>query len=252
MRKLTLTELWLILSNLVEARAAAVGALPGGAAYQAELAALRDQIGAIPGVRGGRAFASELADADATHDTFGRALDLFLEGYEVLAAHLPAEINKVVSEARAQLLPSAGVFTASYLNEAIEAQRRAPRLEALSDDLGQLPVAGLGSLQVVAARFQEGGQRLHALLEQRGDAESAPAPQHAALRQHALSLLTDMRQSLALQQRNERRLGTSPSPDLREAQLFGYLNALVQMRAKGNSGTPQEDVVLPLDPGLDA
>jgi hypothetical protein len=253
MNKLTLTDLWLVLHNMAEARAAAVAALPGGDAFQGELGALRDKLGAIPGVRaGGRPLSVELSEADATHDTFGRALDLFLRAYEALAEHLPAPINEAVAQARAQVLPTPSVFALSYQDEAIAAQRRAPALEALGDQLALLPVAELGDLREVAARFQGAGQQLQALLQERADAESAPAAQHGALRHHALALLGDMRQALALQQRNQRRQGTAPTPDLREGQLFGYLNALIQMRTRGDSGAPQEDVVLsgdlPLEP----
>lgn len=253
MNKLTLTDLWLILNNMVEARAAAVAALPGGDAYQGELILLRDKIGAIPGVRtGGRPLAAELSEADVTHDTFGRALDLFLRAYEALADHLPATLNQTVAQTRAQILPSPSLFALSYQDEAIEAQRRASSLEALNDQLALIPVAELGSLREVAARFQSAGERLQDLLHQRADAESVPAAQHGALRHHALALLADMRQALALQQRNERRLGTAPTPDLRQGQLFGYLHALIQMRTRGDSGAPQKDVVLdgdlPLEP----
>jgi hypothetical protein len=190
MNKLTLTDLWLVLHNMAEARAAAVAALPGGDAFQGELGDLRDKLGAIPGVRaGGRPLSVELSEADATHDTFGRALDLFLRAYEALADHLPAPINEAVAQARAQVLPTPSVFALSYQDEAIAAQRRAPALEALGDQLALLPVAELGDLREVAARFQGAGQQLQALLQERADAESAPAAQHGALRHHALALL---------------------------------------------------------------
>ncbi|MEO1272089.1 MAG: hypothetical protein AAFX99_28680 [Myxococcota bacterium] len=247
MKKLTLTDLWRVLDNMVQRRMAAIQLLAMGALYEQQVRDLHARMGAIPGVRDGRRpFAKELADTDLLHDMYGRAADLLLQVYEVLAPVLSDDLNSAVAKGREVVIGSVSEVTEGYVDQSQRAQRRRPQIEPNAASLALFPVAEVGSLKELTERYTEQGEQIDNLLDQRGDAEAAEDTPSASLRIEALSLLADLAKAIELQRRSERRFNNgAPLPNNLEARIFGYARALIQLRNSGDTtSTPDADISL--------
>ena len=250
MKKLTLTDLWLVIDNMIRLRLSAVGALESGAFLTRQLQSLHQRIGAIPGIQtNGRPLAEELAVANVEHDAFGRALDHLLSAYEALGARLPDEIQANIAKIRRDVIDGPGALSVGYVDTAIAAKRRRQALDALGGPLGALPFAGFDSAAELAERFTAHGERIEALLQERAQAESEQDRQNNALRFKALALMANLRQGIEQHRRGEQLLEENTLPDNIESQIFGYANALLQLRASGNTtDAPEDDIDLPPSP----
>ena len=246
---MTLADLWLVLDNMVGRRMAAVQLLAMGALFEQQLRALHARIGEIPGVRDtSRPFADELAEVDSDHDLYGRASDLLLQFYETLAPKLSGDLNATVARARKAVIGSSGELAVGYIDQAQNAKRRRPGLADAEEVLSLLPVAELGSLKEVAERYIAKGEEIDTLLDARGDAEAVREQESGPLRFKALSLLARLSDAIQLQleMEEEAELDSPKLPGNLNARIFGYANALVQLRQSGDEiSIPDADVDLP-------
>jgi hypothetical protein len=224
MRHILLTSLYLGLDDVLNnpKRFAALQLFDAGKASVKIITAYRDQISALPEVKG-LAFATELESTDKDHDATGGAI------YAVTGAYLdhpttPQPMIDAANKIRAAFIPHLGVLQAKYEIEAKAAKDHEPLLATLQAELAMFPVAG-GTLQDWAAQFIAHGKQLDALLSKRADAGDRKAA--SALRSEVVAKIGRLREDLAAELKND---PTLPA-DLDDT-VFGYFDLLEKKDAE--------------------
>jgi hypothetical protein len=176
----------------------------------------------------------ELREADRHHDGAVQALWHHLQGY-LADPKTPPALAQDATDLLARLLPHGrSIAGKSYLDEAHNAQRLAPEVEAARAKLETFPIASTagapGTLYEVALRVVQAGLQLDALLKQRAAHQAAqttthePA-QHLAARSQAQGYLGRLREVV----REEAKYRPELPPNL-EGRLFAYLDLVASTR----------------------
>lgn len=251
MAQLTLSDLRLILMDMLDKRRPLIERMTTGRVYLPLLEKRLEAIQTLPGALTARPLADELETVDQSHDGFGAAIFFVCRAYEEVP-NLDAAVRAAVQRVRAALIPSLGELRRTYLDEAEAALKREPELTRLRADMELIPVYG-GTLLDWAKSFIDHGKQLDGLLSQRGTAQaeasvsSGERRRSAGLRSNTLALLRRMREGL------DDELSSNETLDRGlVGQIFGYYDEVVRVRASqerprgetpGSEGssTPGED-----------
>lgn len=227
----TLGDLKLALRDIIGKRHAAVASTLAGRLYLPRLEAHLDQIEALPAsLTSGRPLAEELGAEDVIHDGWGGAVYYMTEAYLRLPLPAHAPLREAASRVRAAFIPRLAELKKPYPDEAHAAAERAPTVAGHKPDLKQFPVHG-GTLESWVTAFISSGKRIDELLSARGDVGAPDRSAAAGLRSGTIGLLGRFRDALADE------LDADPAA-LREkdAQIFGYYDELVRLRASQGEG----------------
>ncbi len=221
MSNYTLIQLAQGLPNLLDERHDNLVLSKAGRYYEAALTQKRAAIDALPpALTGGTPLAAELAEADARHDGYGAAVYFAVEAVLRLP-DAPADVKEAAERVRAAFVPALADLQDSYLAEAHRAKERRPLLASMKADLERFPVLGGETLLDVCTKLLDAGDRLNALLDQRGDAPQADRSEAAALRARAVGILNRFRDELRAE------IESDPSlPRDLEHRVFGYLDTI--------------------------
>ncbi len=222
------------LRNLLEERAADLRKTKAGRFHEPALVELRAEIDALPAaITGSKPLVEDLDTADALHDGYGAAIFYATE----VALRLPdtsAEVRAAALRIRDAFVAALAELQDAYVMEAHRAAERRSLLQTMRADLELFPVRKGETLLQVAERFLDAGDKLNALLSQRGDVPKADRRKAAVLRSRAVGLLNRLRADL----REEVERTPSLPRDL-EQRVFGYLDTLSAMKKKPGSGKPE-------------
>ncbi len=225
---LVLSDLRLILEDMLSKRREALTSTGVGRAYvpilEADLTALK----ALPASQRGLPLAQALADKDAEHDALGRAIRALTEAY-MTHPGLPEATRQAARRIQDAFIPSLLGLKHSYADEAARAGERRQAQEALKDDLARLPALGAsgpGTLADWVGAFLDAGEELGRLLSERGDQQAASRADAALLRSRIMGHLSRLRAALA----DEASVSPSTPADLDQG-VFGYVDTLVAQRA---------------------
>lgn len=190
-----------------------------------------DALRALPPAPEAAPLSQALAEADAEHDGYLRAIQLLLRAYQELPASA-APGQDLAQQARAlqqALAPDLSLTQASYADEAAELVRRQARLQGVEQALGLFPVVG-GDLGRWAQGLDGAAARLGVLLKQRADLSVGQAAggvraESGGRRGATMGSLQTFREALRaeLQQRPE-------LPSDLEARVFRMLDDLAAKR----------------------
>lgn len=232
MNNLTLGDLVLILSDLLENRRAVLESTAIGKSYLVLFGELHGKIQGLPqALLEGTPLAVALKETDRCFDGLGRAIWY----YTVAIAEHPlvdAEVKAAAGRVQAAFVPSLSVLRETYPDEAAHTQDRQKALPGLTADLQRLAVPGGGTLEGWVTAYLGKGVELNRLLTDRADARADVAgdPERRkavpALRTSAIGLIGRLRAGLA----DELRANAALPRDL-DARIFSYLDGIVKTRA---------------------
>ncbi|MGK3998475.1 hypothetical protein [Sorangium sp. So ce1024] len=226
MQSLTLSDLKLGLTDLLDKRKSALLRSSTGKTYEPILAKKLEEISALPPVMiGGKALAAELEETDVEHDSFGKAVWYMTEAY-LRHPQISPETAAAATRIRRAFIPALSELKASYADEARAAIERKKLLKQHKADLERFLVADGETLHDWISGFLDAGERLHAMLSDRADMKEASRKGAGALRAATLGLLSRLRAGIADEVEHNPKL----PPDL-DAQVFGYLDELHVPRA---------------------
>ncbi|HEX2571994.1 MAG TPA: hypothetical protein VH877_20795 [Polyangia bacterium] len=243
MAKLTLSDLRLILADMLDQRRPLLERMATGRVYLPLLEKRLEAIQALPGALTARPLADELEAIDQSHDGFGAAIFFICRAYEEVPG-LDPTVRAAAQRIRATLIPSLGELTRTYMDEAEAALRREPELIRMRADMDLIPVHG-GTLLGWAKSFIEQGKRLDSFLNQRGAVQaetsvsSGERRRSAGLRANTLALLRRMREGLDDELSSNEALERGLVQ-----QIFGYYDKVVLMSAASErlkEGSPEPE-----------
>lgn len=230
MAKLTLSDLRLILVDMLDKRRPLIERMTTGRVYLPLLEKRLEAIRTLPGALTARPLADELETVDQSHDGFGAAIFFVCRAYEEVP-DLEPTVRAAVQRVRAALIPNLGELRRTYVDEAEAAIKREPELTRMRADMELIPVFG-GTLLDWAKSFIDQGKRLDGLLSQRGTAQaeasvsSGERRRSAGLRSNTLALLRRMREGL-----DDELLSDETIDRGLVGQIFGYYDEVVRVRA---------------------
>lgn len=243
MRNLTLGDLAIALSDLLDKRRSELERSTTGKLYVPLLEAKRAAIAALPkGATKARANAAELDAADALHDGYGAAIWHLCEAARRHPT-LSASVKAAASEARDAFVPELRELQDKFADEARAAQRRRPELTTRKTSLKAVVTPGGGTLFAWVKSFLDAGDALGELLSSRADTEAhAKSGKGAAtLRATTLGLLGRLRGGIA----DELDAGAVLPADY-EASLFAHIDELAKRRGEAERRAAPK-VIPPLD-----
>jgi hypothetical protein len=217
LEQLTLEDLRVGLTDLLEERRAALRQLSHGELY-GQL--LKDQLAELLAAiaSAGGPVVDDLALIDARHDALGRAIWFTTAAYVENPLVTP-ELRMLAARVRQEIIPSLDELRQSYADEAAHALARRQRLRPLEDDLRRFPVADGGTLLHWVEAFLREGEALSRLLHEHAG-RAAPRMDPAARLRVRMQVIGHL-QHLRAAARAERR----PDLDLDEA-LFAHFDQL--------------------------
>jgi hypothetical protein len=229
-RQPTLVDVTLIINNLLSERRPDLILCPAGRYYEPKLLEVKSGLDKLPrALTGGLAVAADLASADMSHDGHGAVIWFVTE--TVLRNPLAnAEDRAAAQHIREAFLPALAELKDSYAVEAHRALERKPLLASMRADLSRFPVPGSKSLFETASEYVAAGERLNALLDERGSVPQRDRSNAAILRAKAAGLLTRLRKDL------REDLDKDPTlPRDLEHRVFGYADTLMAMKRSSTS-----------------
>jgi hypothetical protein len=240
---LLLGDLKLGLDDLLDNRAAALGASKAGAIYAPALGARRDALAALPGaVLNGRPLTAELADTDARHDGFGAAVWFYTEAV-LRWPDAPAKIAAAARRIRATFVPDLQSLNAAFATEANRAKERKKILAKHKKDLKLFPVTKKTTLYTWVKKYLDAGEELGELLASRADLNAGDRSEVSKLRPNTIALLNRFRAALADEVEHDQAL-----PRDLDAQLFAYFDELARMRASSGASASAQPSAPPAAP----
>ncbi|XXT20490.1 hypothetical protein WME94_02820 [Sorangium sp. So ce429] len=226
MQLLTLSDLKLGLTDLLDKRKPALLRSSSGKTYEPILAKKLEEISALPPVViGGKALAAELEETDVEHDSVGGAVWYMTEAY-LRHPQVSPETTAAAARIRRAFIPALAELKASYADEARAAIERKKTLRHHKADLERFPTADGETLHDWVNAFLDAGERLHTILSDRADVKETSRKGAGALRAATIGLLSRLRAGIADEIEHNPKL----PPDL-DTQVFGYLDELHLPRA---------------------
>jgi hypothetical protein len=225
MTNYTLIQVTEGLRNLLGERVVDLRKSKAGVYHETMLVELRTGLDALPpALTKSAPLAFELESADTVHDGHGGTLFYVTEA-AIRLPDTPDTIRAAAVRVRDAFVPALAELNDAYIVEAHRAAERRPLLATLKADLEQFPVRANVTLLHVATNFLDAGDKLNALLSQRGDVPKADRSKAAVLRAKAVGLLNRLRADL----RDEVKRTPSLPRDL-EQRVFGFLDTLAAMK----------------------
>jgi hypothetical protein len=238
----TLIQTALALRNLLDRRHDDLVRSKAGRYYEARLVELRTGIDDLPpALTGGAALADVLAATDLEHDGHGSVLWFVTEAV-LRDPRSTAEDRAAAERIRQGFIPALGELQDTYVLEAHRAAERRPLLGSMKADLERFKAPGGDTLLAVATRFLDAGERLNALLDERGSVPETDRSRATVLRSKAVGVLGRLRADLTEEVASDPTL-----PRDLVHRVFGHLDALVAMAKPGAAKEPA-----PVDPAKPA
>lgn len=232
MQMILLSDLRLVLADLLEHKETSLSSTHAGRLYAPRLHEVREAIEALPAPAfvESRSHSEVLAQTDAEHDALGAAIWHYAEAVR-LHPGLADEIRESAQRVRATFIPELSLLKRSYATEAAHAMGKRDRMAEHQPDFDLLPVPGdHETLRTWVDAFVACGESLDSLLRARAKQEASASSGRtrglaARLRMEAMGLLKRMRVSLG--DELARQPETLAAVD---AELFGYLDQLLDAR----------------------
>jgi hypothetical protein len=232
MKYLTLGDLWLALTDLLEKRKPVLVQSAIGRTYEVLFALRRKQFDAIPReLLTSIPLSEELAQEDVSHDDH---LMVLLNTLQTTLRNPRAskEAKEAAQEALTRLHLAASDTGASYPQEAATAKEREKTVEDLKDKLSMLGAPGGGTLFDTALAYLQSGRTLDALLSERAKIEALTdkdRSQIASLRSLLMGEVGRCRAAISDEKKTNAGL-----PENYDALLFGYFDDLHEQRVSAN------------------
>jgi hypothetical protein len=237
MKYLTLGDLWLALTDLLEKRRDTLLQSKIGKGYEDLFELRRKQFDAIPReLLTAIPLTEELAAGDVSHDDH---LMVLLNTLQITLRNAKAskEAKEAAQEALARLQLSAADISASYPQEAATAKGREETIEALKDKLSLIQAPGGGTLYDTALDYLEAGRMLDALLSERSKIEALTEKdrsQIALLRNLLIGEVGRCRAAIFDEKKTNKALAENY-----DALLFGYFDDLHASRAASTQASKE-------------
>jgi hypothetical protein len=242
MRYLTLGDLWLALTDLLDTRRDTLLRSLIGKSYEPLFAQRRKQFDNIPReLLTGTPLTEELATGDVFHDDNLMVLLTTLQA-TLRNAKASAEIKEAAQETLDALKLAPSDVSATYPQEAATAKGREKTVEEYKDKLSLIAAPGGGTLYDIALDYLEAGRTLDRLLSDRAKIEALSEKDRSyisSLRNLLIGEIGRCRGAIADEQKI-----IDPNktfPENYDALIFGYFDNLNETREATNQAAKEAE-----------
>ncbi len=229
MRHLTFGDLRIGVKNLLEEKGDLASKCIAFQIYRDPLKAKLGLFESLHASLSGKPLTMEIGRVDGIHDSSGRAAYYIRKAVEELS-DMDESVRTAVIDIVDGIVPTLGLLTASYEDEASRAAKNRQILDEHAAVLDTFPVGPNHTLKSILSAHVEAGEQLNALLSNRADktveGQNARTREIIALRGATIGLLSRFRQAAADEVAHNPEL-----PRDLESELFAYFDQMEANRA---------------------